>query len=132
MKIQHLLNEVQNIDGVESDTISYGDLSDIQKIILSKLSSGAISYNTGSANTKKIIDELENLGLVYLGDVTQSGEKMVDIYNDLNNDESEESDNGESEEPVDPSASSFRKVKDELSSLKDDGDTTGLQDQLRF
>lgn len=84
MKIQTLLNEVQDISNIGSQSISYRDLSDIQKSVLAKLYSGAISYDTASPNTKRTIDELENLGLVYLGDVTDAGEKMVDIYNELN------------------------------------------------
>jgi len=83
MKIQHLLNEVQDIS-TGTQSIRYNDLTDIQKSVLAKLYSGAISYDTGSPNTKRTIDELEGLGLVYLGDVTEQGEKMVDIYNELN------------------------------------------------
>ena len=84
MKILHLLNEAQDVSNMDSQTVSYGDLTDIQKSVLAKLFSGAISYDTGSANTKRTIDELESLGLVYLGDVTDAGEKLVDIYNELN------------------------------------------------
>jgi hypothetical protein len=122
MKIQHLVNESQNVAGVGSETISYGDLSDIQKSVLAKLYSGAISYDTVSANTKRTIDELESLGLVYLGDVTDSGEKMVDIYNELN---------GLAPEIAalsSATSASNKKLKNEPQSFNDDGG----DDELRF
>lgn len=123
MKIQHLLNEVQDVSNMGSQSISYGDLSDIQKSVLAKLFSGAISYDTVSANTKKTIDELESLGLVYLGDVTEAGEKMVDIYNELN---------GLSPEIAalsSATSASNKKLKNEPQNFNDGGDG---DDELRF
>lgn len=79
MKLEHVLNNSKI-----SESVSYNDLSDIQKSVLSKLSYGAISYDTSSPNTKRTIDELESLGLVLLGDVTEEGQKMVDIYTEQN------------------------------------------------
>ena len=80
MKIQTMLNETQFIPSVGA--ISYSELTPMQVHVLKKIANGELDYDVARPREQMTMYELETLGLLTGGELTDAGNNMIDVIND--------------------------------------------------